>query len=437
MTETSGENVAWLFPATGFPREGAFSIALNIHQALTTGNESAYVYWQMHDGASNATGATLTGSIEQANAPKYNAFKHFSKFIRPNSTRLATSITGVANVLSTAYVNNMGNELTIVLINVNSAASNFSIAVPTSIINGQAFNTFTSRNGSYWQNTTITNIGNSLSIAMPAYSVMTLNARNNGNSLSVLPNALSFPSARNTQNITVSSNVSWIVADNATWLSASTTSGWGNRIFSVAATNNTLAGFRIAQVTVSGGALTQVVNITQAGIGSVLILNTNRLNYSLSVATQIISVNSNITWSATASQRWLTIANGSGSSPIDANNSVSVMANPAFNSRSALVTIAGNGIGKTILINQAASVSTTGINYLQSTLSNPLIISPNPASMDGEIMFNKKIDLKLYNLIGNELRSVHGATELSLKGLKSGVYYIRTIENEVRKLVVE
>jgi O-glycosyl hydrolase len=125
MIETSGEQTAWLSPSSGYPSDGAFSIALNIHQALTTGQESGYLYWQMADGGTTPSSYSLTGSTSLSTAPKYNAFKHFSKFIRPNSTLLSTSLTGIANILSSAYVNALGNDLTIVLINTNSITSAF------------------------------------------------------------------------------------------------------------------------------------------------------------------------------------------------------------------------------------------------------------------------------------------------------------------------
>ena len=54
MTETSGENPAWLYPVTGFPNQGAWSIALKIHQAMTAGRQSGWAYWQCTDG--NAVG---------------------------------------------------------------------------------------------------------------------------------------------------------------------------------------------------------------------------------------------------------------------------------------------------------------------------------------------------------------------------------------------
>jgi len=61
MTETSGENPAWLSPSTGFPSGGAWSLALRIQQALVFGQQSAWAYWQLTDG--NSVGAqTLTDS---------------------------------------------------------------------------------------------------------------------------------------------------------------------------------------------------------------------------------------------------------------------------------------------------------------------------------------------------------------------------------------
>jgi len=69
MTETSGENPAWLFPVSGYPNAGAWSLALRIHQALTTGRQSAWIYWQMTDG-SPVGAQTLTSSTLLTNSAK-------------------------------------------------------------------------------------------------------------------------------------------------------------------------------------------------------------------------------------------------------------------------------------------------------------------------------------------------------------------------------
>src|ERR1051326_4997522 len=50
MTETSGEAPGWLAPTGAFPNQGAWSIALKLHQALTAGQQSAWAYWQLTHG---------------------------------------------------------------------------------------------------------------------------------------------------------------------------------------------------------------------------------------------------------------------------------------------------------------------------------------------------------------------------------------------------
>jgi|GEM_PF-1487773 len=176
MTETSGENPAWLFPTTGFPSNGAFSIALNIYQALTTGFQSGYVYWQMSDDEVNAKGETLTGSASTVNSPKYISFKHFSKYIRPNAIRLNATLSGSAdNIAATAFIHDTNKSLTYVLINSESVTKSVTVNIPTnlgfSLITLEGYN---SSNNNYWQNTNYTIANNTISITMPAYSVTTL-----------------------------------------------------------------------------------------------------------------------------------------------------------------------------------------------------------------------------------------------------------------------
>jgi len=63
--------------------------------------------------------------------------------------------------------------------------------------------------------------------------------------------------------ITVNSNQSWTVSDDASWLTTSLTSGSNNGSFTMTATANTTSS-RTATVTVSGGGITKTVSVTQA-----------------------------------------------------------------------------------------------------------------------------------------------------------------------------
>src|SRR6185503_15762936 len=116
MTETSGENPAWLSPATGFPSGGGFGVALRIHQALTSGQQSAYVYWQLADG-SGVAGETLTDQTLQAASPKYVALKHYARFIRPRSVRVGAVVGGSTTLVASAYLRPRAGLLTVVLLN--------------------------------------------------------------------------------------------------------------------------------------------------------------------------------------------------------------------------------------------------------------------------------------------------------------------------------
>jgi O-glycosyl hydrolase len=176
MTETSGENPAWLWPTNGFPNQGGFSIALNIFQALTTGYQSGYVYWQMSDDGANASASTLTGSADGSNSAKYIAFKHFSKFIRPNSICLTTTLSGTTdNIKSAAFINDVNKTLTTVIINSDNATRTVTVNIPPNL--GFTLTTldgYTSSNSNYWQNTKYTISSNQVSVSLPAYSVVTL-----------------------------------------------------------------------------------------------------------------------------------------------------------------------------------------------------------------------------------------------------------------------
>lgn len=173
MTETSGENAAWISPATGFPNKGAFSIALKIHQALTTGHESAWVYWQFADG--KVTGAsTLTDETAQAASPKYVAFKHFSKYIRPNAVRLNTTVSGISNLDASSYIHDADHSVTIVLVNSNSTAQNITVNVPDVSYEITSFDAYTSADNSYWQSGLLPVNLQQVNLTVPGYGVTTL-----------------------------------------------------------------------------------------------------------------------------------------------------------------------------------------------------------------------------------------------------------------------
>lgn len=173
MTETSGENPAWLYPTTGFPNNGGFSVALRMHQALTTGYQSGWMYWQFADGSA-LNDFTLTDEQTGSNSGKYAAFKHFSRYIRPNAVRLESSVSGGNNLSVSSYLHEANRTLTVVLINGSSSAQNVAVNVPTTGFTVASFQAYTSSNGNLWQNSTVAVAAGRASVSVPAYGVATL-----------------------------------------------------------------------------------------------------------------------------------------------------------------------------------------------------------------------------------------------------------------------
>jgi len=173
MTETSGENPAWLYPASGYPSDGAWGLALRIHQALTAGRQSAWIYWQTTDGS--AVGAqTLTDATLRTNAAKYVAAKHYFRYIRPGAVRIDATTSGTSNLLATAFLHETNRTLTLVLLNTSASSMTTSVQVPTSPFAVSALRAFTSRNGELWQSSTVPVSNDVASVVVPGYGVCTL-----------------------------------------------------------------------------------------------------------------------------------------------------------------------------------------------------------------------------------------------------------------------
>jgi O-glycosyl hydrolase len=177
MTETSGEATSWLaYDSNNFPSQGAFAIAIGMHESLVAGQESAFLYWQLTDSTAAGDAQSLTGTTALATAPKYNAMKHFARYIRPGSVRVSADVsgTGSAQLLASAYVRDADQSLTIVLINENPTAVTASLSFPATPAGIGSYQTFTSSDGSYWVNSTLAVSAGSASLAVPGYGVVTL-----------------------------------------------------------------------------------------------------------------------------------------------------------------------------------------------------------------------------------------------------------------------
>ena len=173
MTETSGEATAWLAPSTGFPGQGAFGLALRIHQALTAGDQSAWVYWQMADGKPVAE-QTLTDGDLGASSAKYVAFKHYARYIRPGSVRVRVDVQGDDNVLASAYLQASDQSLTWVVLNGNASSRPVTVNLPASPPEAASYALVRSSDGALWQQSQVSPTGGTLTFDLPGYGVATI-----------------------------------------------------------------------------------------------------------------------------------------------------------------------------------------------------------------------------------------------------------------------
>ncbi|MBK8956086.1 MAG: T9SS type A sorting domain-containing protein [Saprospiraceae bacterium] len=172
MTETSGEHPDWLYPKAGFPGDGALGVGIRIHQALTTGKESAWIYWTFSD-SDNQGNVSLYGLTNQTlreNSPKYVAAKHFYKFIRPGSQRISSTVNGSNSILCSSYFHEGSKKLTIVFLNTSSAAQEISAILPSGF---STVETYTSSQNLLWQKQLLGGSAEMKTMTMPAYSMST------------------------------------------------------------------------------------------------------------------------------------------------------------------------------------------------------------------------------------------------------------------------
>ena len=89
-------------------------------------------------------------------------------------------------------------------------------------------------------------------------------ASNPADVLNPTPTSLSFTDAAGSQTISLQSNLSWTVSDNASWITLSTASGSGNGSVNVTVSQNTTGSGRVGTVTFTGGVLTKTVIVNQS-----------------------------------------------------------------------------------------------------------------------------------------------------------------------------
>jgi O-glycosyl hydrolase len=168
MTELSGESNVWAPAPGGNVSDSALGLALKVHRGLTVGEQNAWLYWQLVDGE-QVRGETLTDPALKASSPKYVAFKHFARYIRPGACAWPVHVENSADVVASAY-RHPHYGTTVVLINRGVAtqiALDAALSGPATVYTSSAF--------SLWKRSTSSpDQDGQLRVNMPGQSIVTL-----------------------------------------------------------------------------------------------------------------------------------------------------------------------------------------------------------------------------------------------------------------------
>jgi O-glycosyl hydrolase len=168
MTELSGEANVWAPAASGQLSDSALGLALKIHRGLTVGEQSAWLYWQLVDGKP-VRGETLTDAALRERSPKYVAFKHFARTIRPGACVLP--LKSDAKELAVSGYRHAVHGTTLVLINSGAART---VALDPVLVGKGMLTIYTSSAPSFWQTSRV-RAGEPLSL--PAQSIVSVVAQ--------------------------------------------------------------------------------------------------------------------------------------------------------------------------------------------------------------------------------------------------------------------
>ena len=197
--------------------------------------------------------------------------------------------------------------------------------------------------------------------------------------LIVSTTSLSFSTSAEEKTFSIESNQSWTVSSNASWLTVSPSSGVNNGTVTARVTANTTSTVRTATITIMGGEVTQTITVTQAR-APFLTVSTNGMTFTTTAQQRTFTIESNQSWTVDrGSATWITVSPVSGS-----NNeiiTISVEANVSTSTRTAVVTVTGGGIVRTINVTQLAAtyleVSRASMSFSSLAQSNTFYIESN------------------------------------------------------------
>ncbi len=229
----------------------------------------------------------------------------------------------------------------------------------------------------------------------------------------------------------ISSNTSWTVTSNQTWLSTDIKKGSGNSTITLSATLNSETINRSATISVITDEISEIINVTQKGTDASMTVSTDSLiieGVNNSEAT--FKINSNTSWAVTSNQDWLTINSTTGSG----NSTIILIAktNSTPSNRIAIITVTSETFSEIVIVTQ--NVNTTEVDKFPK---NTILLYPNPVHSIINIKYAKPNSIiSIYDVSGKLVYSKQMNKKkeaINIGNLRNGVYFIK-FDNHKKKI---
>ena len=179
--------------------------------------------------------------------------------------------------------------------------------------------------------------------------------------LNVSPTTVDFTAAGGTQTLTITSNTTWSILNNASfWLKCNNTTGKvegeGNATITLTATENTTVNENSGELVISGAGKIISVQVSQAGVVPALSVDQTNVLFVANGESKTIKITSNTSWTIESNvSQWLTCDKTSGSG--DATIMLTAAKNNSSIAREGKLTISGSGITLSIEVSQKAEIN--------------------------------------------------------------------------------
>ncbi len=226
-----------------------------------------------------------------------------------------------------------------------------------------------------------------------------------------------------TTSFSISSNLDWTTATNASWISVPS-AGTGNATLNVGYEANEELEQRVATISVSAaGVPTAIVTVTQAGAAVVLSVDPLNQDVTAQAGTTTFNITCNANWSVTSPESWVSAtADGSGSGIIV----VDYEENTSSEVRVATLTVGASDLMQQITVTQEGAVSVVdntmeGISVYPNPSTGLLYFTAGQSGGDAQL---KIIDTK-GNVMMDRTISNHSSFAIDAFAIGRGTYLLR------------